>query len=435
MKKYSEPKILSTDRLEKLSIRDEDLEQIILYCLLFDNDARKSINKIDKEDFANIGYKELFASLKEYIEEVGGNFDANTVPMKVRINRVYLSLFNKDHIITSNFNLYLKKLKEVSERRKLEEFAYDLTIMAREGKGLADIKLKMSEIAERINLNLNRRIKHIKEIDIDLEEHLEKNNTNFLSTGFKVLDKNIDGLHKGELYIIGGVPAVGKTTFALNILNNVCRQGKRVLFVSLEMPYMEIELKLISQITEISTKTIRYSSVGNTGELIKKIQNVRSTIYNYDLYLIGSEGVFTHDIDETLKNIGNIDVLFIDYLQRLKTVGGKDKYEKTSQISSELKTIATKFDVPVISIATINRAFAGRKSKKPILSDLRDSGNIEFDADTVIFLYRECQFKNSAPIDDIKIIIAKYSYGQSNVEIDMLWKPEKSKIEEIIQNQ
>ena len=135
-------------------------------------------------------------------------------------------------------------------------------------------------------------------------------------------------------------------------------------------------------------------------------------------------------IEEAIKNLGEVDIIFVDYLQRLRAKGGKDRYEKISAISSGLKTLATKYDIPVVTIASLNRAYSERANKEPALSDFRDSGNIEYDLDVALLLYRAGQYREDAPIDEAKVIISKNRYGAANISIDLKFEPERSKFYE-----
>lgn len=208
------------------------------------------------------------------------------------------------------------------------------------------------------------------------------------------------------------------------------------------MPYVEVQTKLVSELTGISTKIIR-SGVSDTN-LLQRIFNASSKIAEYRLYRMGNEGSTVVDIENEIKNLENVDVVFIDYLQKIKPLDSKrSRYEQVTQISRDLKIIATKFNIPVVSVASINRSFVDRNDKKPRLSDFRDSGNVEYDIDVALLLYRRAQFEDSPYSgDDLteeqkkanlkfnqisEVIIAKNRYGKSNISIDMQWQPEQSR--------
>jgi len=422
-------KTLRTDKLEKLSARDNGIERAILYCLLHSGQARESIGKIDIADFEIPDNRDLFIKLQSYIKDCN-TFDILTVPGEIKINRSFLDLFGKDTILVSNFPMYLEELKKYSARRKLENIAYDISLMTQEGKDPLDIKSKAIKNIEEIDIRLDKKIMRISEVDLALDEYFKKEDTKVIRTGFGKLDRQIGGLYKGSLYAIGGVPAVGKTTYVLNIINHICRQGHKILMISLEMPYREVEGKLISELSGISTSRIRNFENEKDEKIVDKIKGARTKIYKYQLYFIGSNGIYTYEIEEAIKNLGEVDIVFVDYLQRLKTKEGKDRYEKISKISSELKTIATKYDIPVVAIASLNRAYSERANKEPALSDFRDSGNIEYDLDVALLLYREAQYKEDAPIDKAKVIISKNRYGASNISINLKFEPERSKFYE-----
>jgi len=422
-------KTLTTNKLERLSIRDNEIERAVLYCLLHSSEARDSIGKIDEEDFEIPENRDLFIKLQSYIKNCN-SFDLLAVPEEIRTNKSFLDLFGQDNTLVSNFPIYLEELKKYSARRRFERIAYDTTIMTREGKDPLEIKSKVIKKIEEIDIKLNKKIIGINEVDLALDSFFKKEDMGIIKTGFGKLDTQIGGLYKGSLYVIGGVPAVGKTTYALNIINNICKQKYKVLIVSLEMPYREVEGKLISEISGISTSRIRQFDNERDEKVIDKINDARSKIYKYKLHFIGANGIYVYEIEEAIKNLGGVDIVIVDYLQRLKTKGGKDRYEKISAISSELKTLATKFDIPVVAIASLNRAYSERANKEPALSDFRDSGNIEYDLDVALLLYREAQYKEDALIDKAKVIISKNRYGPSNISIDLKFEPERSKFYE-----
>jgi len=422
-------KTLRTDKLQNLSARDNGIERAILYCLLHSGQARESIGKIDEVDFEIVENRDLFLKLQSHIKNCD-IFDLLTVPGEIKTNKSFLDLFGQDNILVSNFPVYLEGLKEYSARRKFEKIAYDITVMTQQGDNPLEIKSKAIKKIEEIDIRLDKKIMCISEVDLALDEYYEKEDTKVIKTGFGKLDMQIGGLYKGSLYAIGGVPAVGKTTYILNIINNICRQGHKVLMVSLEMPYREVEGKLISELSGISTSRIRNFDNEKDEKIVDKIKEARTEIYKYQLYFIGSNGLYTYEIEEAIKNLGEVDIVFVDYLQRVNTKEGKDRYEKISKISSELKTLATKYDIPVVAIASLNRAYSERANKEPALSDFRDSGNIEYDLDVALLLYREAQYKEDAPIDKAKVIISKNRYGASNISINLKFEPERSKFYE-----
>jgi len=194
----------------------------------------------------------------------------------------------------------------------------------------------------------------------------------------------------------------------------------------LEMPYVEVVGKNVSELSGISTEAIRNPTEDNT----KGIINYCAKIAEYKLDYLGKDGITVNDIENEINILGNIDIVFIDYMQKIIPSYSKcSRYEQITQISKDLKIIATKFNIPVVSVASINRAFIERTNKRPMLSDFRDSGNVEYDVDVALLLYRKSQFEDveEKNKNDVEIIIAKNRYGRSNIIIEMLFQPERSR--------
>lgn len=422
-----EHKILSTDKLEVLPPFDIEVEKAVLYCLLHSKEARESAGKISTVDFYDPANKQLFGEI-DFSDE---NFNVLTIPTKFKTSKVYLQLFGENYLL-SQFDIYLSRLKELTTARELESICYKAVTKIREGEKLSKIKSDIVKKVEDINIKISNDIVNIKDIDCGLEEYYKNINNKVIKTNFSILDGYLFGLQKGVFYIVGGVPGVGKSTFVLNLMNNICKQKYNVLFVSLEMPYKEVKIKLISEITKIDTnkmKLINYEDEKNL-DVIKKINNAEEKIYNYNLNFMGAKKIFMYEIDDAIKNIGNIDIVFIDYLQKIRAGEGINRYEKISIISSDISALALRYDIPIVVVSSVNRANADRANKEPILSDLRDSGNLEFDAGVVLFLHRPGQFDEEVARSKAKIILAKNRYGTSNVNIDLMWKPQQSKFYE-----
>jgi replicative DNA helicase len=277
--------------------------------------------------------------------------------------------------------------------------------------------------------NINKEVIHIGETGKSLDNFIE-DKSKYISTGFSNLDTKIGGLQEGSLCIIGGIPSIGKTSFILNIINNLCRQGKKVLLITLEMTYQDILLKLLS-INSGFTFAGMYKILKNKeSNDFNKLNEIWNKIENYNLYLAGTSGIYLSKIEKFINNLPGIDVLFIDYLQRIKVSAGKDRYEKISIISSELQTLAKKNKIPIIAVASINKSYLER-SGRPLACDFRDSGNIEYDTDLAFILHKDKKSKNQAENDTIKLIVAKNRYNKAGMEITMEFFPEISMFREV----
>lgn len=237
-----------------------------------------------------------------------------------------------------------------------------------------------------------------------------------LSTGYEPVDKLLGGLEKGRLYIIGGRPAMGKSAFALNITENVVAQGHTAAFFSLEMASRELITRTLARWGDVSGSVIQKRGI--TADMSDKVHQAAAKLETMPLYLDDRGAINTDQIAQTtraLKARKDLKLVVIDYLQLLQTTNPKASKEgQVGEMSQALKTLARELDIPVVVVAQLNRAVEYRESKRPMLSDLRDSGRIEQDADVIVFLYREDYYDQDSSIPGMcDIIVAKNRQGET----------------------
>lgn len=222
----------------------------------------------------------------------------------------------------------------------------------------------------------------------------EEDNRN-IQSGYNTIDEKIKGFRKSELIILGGRPASGKTTFGMNIAFNMAKEGKKILFCSLEMSSVELHERIVKSITGVS----EFNNIAC--EVFEKV--IKASRYiknNVSLKIYDKAGMTIEDIICKAKD-DNYDAVFIDHLAILKSTRKfKSRYEEVSYLSGRLKVLARELDIPVVCLCQLNRALEGREIKAPTMADLRDSGSIEQDADLVFMVYRpEYHLMNSEPDD------------------------------------
>ena len=248
----------------------------------------------------------------------------------------------------------------------------------------------------------------------DVWEDLENQNKRFFKTGFEDLDC-ILGIQekKGALITIGARPAMGKTTFMLSIMENILLKNKRCLYFSLEMSKEQVITRLLFQIAEIS---FIKSKMNNMNEKEwEKLSDAMNNLLMWDLKLDDNSGIKTEEIETAIKE-QQPDVVFIDYLQLMDGKRKQDRCTQIEEIIKDLKRIAKENGVVIIIASQLSRAVENRCDKRPMLSDLRDSGSIENLSDVVIFLYRD-EYYNFREDDAIRpkgeteVIIAKNKFG------------------------
>ncbi|AZZ65225.1 replicative DNA helicase [Metamycoplasma phocicerebrale] len=219
-----------------------------------------------------------------------------------------------------------------------------------------------------------------------------------LSLGFPELDDLLLGINKGDLVIIGARPAMGKTAFALNIVNNVAKKNKTVLFFSLEMSNAQLVQRMMSIESLVPIKKLKNKNitVNDQNTLIQTVEQMK----NWKVYLNERSTSTISDIITACKRFANnnkVDLVVIDYLQLISTSSNRSQESRQIEIatiSRSLKQLARDIDCPVIALSQLSRNLEKREDKTPIMSDLRESGGIEQDADRVIFLHRPEYYKN-----------------------------------------
>ncbi len=248
-----------------------------------------------------------------------------------------------------------------------------------------------------------------------------------IPTGFSLLDKYMTGLNRSDLILIGARPAMGKTSFALNIARNVAVQAKKkVVFFSLEMGKEQLAQRMLSTEARVEGRKLR------TGELTdddwQRIAEATVTLSSAELYFDDTANITVPEMKSRVRKMRDVDCVIIDYLQLMTgTKRTESRVQEVSEITRSLKLMAKDLRIPVITCSQLSRSTEGRgKSHKPQLSDLRESGSIEQDADIVLMLYRESYYdseKDETVVvdnDKAQVIIAKNRHGGTG-EVDLHW--------------
>lgn len=296
------------------------------------------------------------------------------------------------------------------------------------------------------NLNLNERpltsAELLRNILKDLwEKAKQPGQLSGLPSGFNSLDLYTDGLQKSELIILAGRPSVGKTAFSLNILLNVLKKTRLpTIFFSLEMSAQQLMYRLLSMETKLDQTKFKTSLLSKSDW--KKVELIMKIFGKIPIHLEDTTHLSAQDVRKTLKNFSRtyprLGLVIIDYLQLMEAPFGKaaTRAQEISIITRELKTIAKEFKVPIMTLAQLNRTIDGRIDPKPLLSDLRDSGSIEQDADLVLMLYNNTQSilsnlnsgssiielsiakQRNGPVGNIRFIFNKHLMTFEDYEID-----------------
>ena len=238
-----------------------------------------------------------------------------------------------------------------------------------------------------------------------------------IATGFAELDKMTAGFQRNDLIIVGARPSVGKTAFALNIAQNVAtKTDEKVAIFSLEMGAEQLVMRMLCAEGNIDAQRLRTGSL--TDEDWGKLTMAMGSLSNAGIFIDDSPGVRVQDIRAKCRRLkqeqGGLGMILIDYLQLVLGSGrsGENRQQEVSEISRSLKALARELQVPVIALSQLSRGVEQRQDKRPMMSDIRESGSIEQDADIVAFLYRDDYYdKESENKNIIEIIIAKQRNG------------------------
>ncbi|MCM1285223.1 MAG: replicative DNA helicase [Acetobacter sp.] len=329
---------------------------------------------------------------------------------------------------TANIEHYIKIVKEQSTLRRLVEISNNIINEATSG---ADASLVLDNAEQQIyDLRQGRDSNGptiISEVIVNDVYHRltlltgeDKDKYKGIPTGFGVLDKYLTGLNRSDFILIGARPAMGKTSFALNLAQNVAMNArKKCVFFSLEMTKEQLAQRLLSSQAGIESQKLRKGDL--TTDEWTRLGNAAGQFDGVELYLDDTSQITVPEIKSKIRRMNDVDCIIIDYLGLIKSATRKEnRVQEVSEITRNLKMMAKDLNIPVVCCAQLSRATEGHgKNHKPQLADLRESGSIEQDADIVMFLYREDYYKNDVAEDKqdeidatkTELIIAKNRHG------------------------
>ena len=356
-------------------------------------------------------------------------------------NIEYLSEIIDSVPSAANVEYYIGILREKQVGRKIIETATDIASEAYTSENsiydvLADAEMKILRIA---NMRKTTEFKSIRDVVYKEQENLEKlselgSDITGLSTGFIEFDKLTSGLQPSQLVIVAARPAMGKTVFGLNVATYAAmHQNKSVAVFNLEMSAEQLANRILQSLGQINSNKMRtgrreHNDWRRLSEAISKLSNV-------NLFLDDTPGITIGEIRSKCRRLANsengLGLVVIDYLQLISGPPGSsgNRQQEVSEISRGLKTRALELGIPVIALAQLSRAVEAREDKRPIMSDLRESGSIEQDADIVSFLYRDDYYDKTKRRDDnasiVELIIGKNRSGPTST-VELLFKMDVS---------
>ena len=425
---------------ERIPPHNDDAEKSVLGALMQDKDALlDSMEILKPDDFFNESHKLIFMAVTALCQQ-NTPVDILTVinelnkqqSLEMAGGRAYV--FSLPSMVPSTVNAaqYARIVSEKSILRKLISAASGIVEMGFQDSRatrvvLDDAERSIFEIAQR---GQRKDYSHIKDILYNSVKRIEEvsaiSGLTGLTSGFTDLDKKTSGLQKSDLIIVAARPGMGKTAFALNIAHRAAvRTGAKVLIFSLEMSKSQLVNRLLSLESQVEITRLRDGRVNNDDW--DSINDALDIFSKTPIYIDDTPGISVLEIKNKSRRLMSeigLDLIIVDYLQLMPGDGKSENRQlEISSISRMLKELAREMDCPVIVLSQLSRAVEQRGNKTPILSDLRDSGAIEQDADIVMFLYRHDYYEDEYTDEEqnlCEVIIAKHRNGETGT-INLTW--------------
>lgn len=423
--------IVSEHYIEQMPYNLE-AEQSVLGAILIDPVCITRVMEFIKpESFYRDQHKEIFSVMtRMFVSSQSIDF-ITTLEMVKRENifptdenaKIYLTQLAQIVPSVSNVEAYAKIVQEKHYIRRLITASHKVIENAKEGSTDARTLLDMAE-QDIFSIRQGRDasgLVRIDEIILQAYDHLQKlsgedkNQYVGISTGYSALDNIITGLNKSDLLLLAARPGMGKTAFALNIASHVAtKSNKTVAVFSLEMSKEQLVTRLLSSEALIQSHSLRTGNL-KPDDWVKLAMSAQ-LMSKAPLYIDDTPGITVAEIKAKLRRFRDLGLVVIDYLQLMST--GKrteNRVQEVSEITRSLKIMAKELNVPVVTLSQLSRGPDSRTDHRPMLSDLRESGSIEQDADIVMFLYRDAYYNKESDDQDIaECIVAKNRHGETD---------------------
>ena len=441
--------------VDELRMQPQDIlaEQSVLGAIFIDEGKLVFVREyIEAEDFFKHAHRLIFAAmvaLSERNEAIDAttmrNYLANHGDLEAIGGLGYLAEVINSVPTSANAEYYAKIVAEKSNLRKLIERLTDSVNQAYDGADDADTIIANAEkalidVSEGASRSGFKRIDDVLNLNFENLEARSQQTSDItgIASGYPALDNMTTGFHEEELIILAARPAVGKTAFALNVAQNIgTKLGLTVAIFSLEMGAESLVDRMLAAEGVINSRSIRTGQL--TDEEWQKLMIAQSNLARASIYIDDTPGIRITEIRSRARKLaqetGNLGLVLIDYLQLITGNGRESRQQEVSEISRQLKILAKEFKVPVIALSQLSRSIEQRQDKKPMLSDLRESGSIEQDADIVAFLHRDDYYHNEEeeggiPNNTVEVIIEKNRSGARG-SVELMFQKEYNKFSSI----
>ena len=439
---------MEEELVKKIQPHSVEAEQSVVGSMLMDKDAVITASEIIRgEDFYQYQYGVMFDAIVELHNE-GRPIDLVTVQDRLKEKDVPPEVCSIEYIrelllsvpTSANIRSYAEIVREKAILRRLIKISEEISQSCYLGKE------PMEEILEKTEKSVFDLIKNgtggdhvpIEKITLDVLTKIEEAYRNHasvtgLATGFTDLDYKTSGFQKSDFILIAARPSMGKTALVLNIAQFVAvRSRKKVAIFSLEMSKEQLVNRLLAMESGIDSQKLRTGSLADS-DWDKLVESV-GAIGDSGLMIDDTPGISISEMRSKCRKFalegGGLDLIIVDYLQLMSSgrrSGSDNRQQEISDISRALKALAREMNCPVVSLSQLSRAVESRNDKRPMLSDLRESGAIEQDADVVMFIYRDDYYNKDSENKGIaEIIIAKQRNGPTGT-VNLVWLPETTR--------
>ena len=420
----------------KLPPHSLEAEQSVLGGLMIDNERWDNVSeRVTADDFYSRPHRTIFAQMQRLLE-LGKPIDLITLSEALEQNAelesvggfAYLAELSKNTPSAANINAYADIVRERAVVRDMIKVANEIADAGFDPQGRTSEDLldfaesRVFQIAEtRANKDEGP-----KAIDAILEETVEKieqlyqkphDGVTGVSSGYQDLDKKTAGLQKSDLIIVAARPSMGKTTFAMNLCENAAMtEEKPVLIFSLEMPGNQIMMRMLASLSRVDQTRIRTGQLDDE-DWARISSTMGILLEKRNMYIDDSSGLTPTEVRSRARRIyrehGSLSLIMIDYLQLMRVPSlSENRTLEIAEISRSLKALAKELQVPVVALSQLNRSLEQRADKRPVNSDLRESGSIEQDADLIMFIYRDEVYHENSDLKGVaEIIIGKQRNG------------------------
>ncbi len=417
--------------IDRVPPHNNEAEQSVIGAIFLDPQALITAAEVlIPDDFYRVAHQKIFDTMI-ILSDKGQAIDVVTVTEELSAKKEledvggisYLTEIANSVPTAANIVHYANIVEEKSLLRRLIRVATSIVEdgYAREDEVealLSEAEKKMMEVSNRKN---GGDFKHIKDVLVETYDNIEllhtrKGDVTGIPTGFRDLDLITAGFQRNDLIIVAARPSVGKTAFALNVAQNVAtKTDENVAIFSLEMGAEQLVMRMLCAEGNIDAQVLRTGAL--EAEDWRKLTMAMGSLSNAGIFIDDSPGIRINEIRSKCRRLQQehgLGMIMIDYLQLISGSGrsGENRQQEVSEISRSLKALARELKIPVIALSQLSRGVEQRQDKRPMMSDLRESGSIEQDADIVSFLYREDYYdKETENQNMIEIIIAKQRNG------------------------